>query len=228
MPSKPINYQTGKIYKIASYQTDKVYIGSTTKQYLSDRLNQHKRDYAKYKNGKRTYVTSFELLDFEDHHIILIEDYPSNNRHQLFSREAYWIKNDENCVNRCIPNRTQKEYYIDNKDKRKEYIENNKEIISEKRKIKYNENKEEMALRNKEYRESNKAKISAQRKQYREANKLKIAETQKEYRLKESTIDKRKETYDCQCGSTLRIADKAQHNKTEKHINFMESQQQES
>ena len=37
-----VNYDNGKIYKIKSNQTNKIYVGSTTKTYLSQRMDQHR------------------------------------------------------------------------------------------------------------------------------------------------------------------------------------------
>ena len=70
------NYNNGKIYKIQSHLGDKIYIGSTTKQYLSQRMTYHKSSYTAWKaeTGKKT--TSFELFEeygFENCEIVLIE-----------------------------------------------------------------------------------------------------------------------------------------------------------
>jgi hypothetical protein len=40
-----VNYGNGKIYKIESHLGDKIYIGSTTKQYLSQRMDKHRSEY---------------------------------------------------------------------------------------------------------------------------------------------------------------------------------------
>ena len=71
------NYNNGKIYKIQSHLGDKIYIGSTTKQYLSQRMTAHKTHYNAWKAEKRTKVTSFEL-------------YPCDSKDQLISREAHY------------------------------------------------------------------------------------------------------------------------------------------
>ena len=74
-------YENGKIYKICSFQTDEVYIGSTTKKYLRQRLNQHKTDYKKFKEGRtQNQITSFKILEYDDADIILLENYPYVNR----------------------------------------------------------------------------------------------------------------------------------------------------
>ena len=58
-----INYQNGKIYKIQSHVGDKIYIGSTTKQYLSQRMDRHRNKYKGWKKGKERLTNSFLLFD---------------------------------------------------------------------------------------------------------------------------------------------------------------------
>lgn len=86
-----IDYKLGKIYKIISDQTDKIYIGSTTKKTLAQRMAKHRNNYKGYLKGKYHYVTSFDLLKYNDAKIILIENHPCNNKDELRSREQYWI-----------------------------------------------------------------------------------------------------------------------------------------
>ena len=54
-----VNYANSKVYKIWSPQGDKIYIGSTTKIYLSQRMDKHRSDYKRYLNGNFHYITSF-------------------------------------------------------------------------------------------------------------------------------------------------------------------------
>ena len=138
------NYQDSKIYKIVSFSTDDVYIGSTCEKYLSNRLGGHRKAYNSYLNGKHNYVTSFKLLETDDYDIVLIENYPCNNKQELHSRERYWIENTENCVNKCVPNRTLKEYREDNKDKFKRYREDNKDKIKRYHDQYYEDNKDKI------------------------------------------------------------------------------------
>ena len=56
------DYQNGKIYKIVSNQTDKIYIGSTACPRLCTRLAQHKSNYNQWKRGKYCKMTSFEII----------------------------------------------------------------------------------------------------------------------------------------------------------------------
>jgi len=185
------NYQNGKIYSIRSYQTDLIYIGSTT-QSLSKRLGKH-RQYVKNKK-----ISSGEILKYPDYYIELIENFPCNSREELHKQEGYHIRKNINiCVNCCIAGRTKKEYNNDNKEKIKEsqkiYKENNKEKIIGYRKQYLEDNKEKIKESQKKYREDNKERIRELRrknyednkekiKKYQEDNKEHIKEYQKKYR----------------------------------------------
>ena len=48
----PTNYEQVKIYKIYSHAGDKNYIGSTTKEFLSQRMATHRSNYKTWKKGK--------------------------------------------------------------------------------------------------------------------------------------------------------------------------------
>ncbi|ARF12390.1 hypothetical protein Klosneuvirus_5_60 [Klosneuvirus KNV1] len=92
------SYQHGKIYKITSDETEQIYIGSTI-QPLHKRLIQHRNKYKRYKNGTYHYLSSFEIVNYDDAVIILIENYPCNTKEELFIREQYWKDNLDNTVN---------------------------------------------------------------------------------------------------------------------------------
>ena len=142
------NYSLTKIYKIESHLGDKIYIGSTSKQYLSQRLQQHKNSYKRWKNGKYNKITSFELFDEygpENCSIVLIEEYPCNCKDAKNAREGHFIRELE-CVNKVIPARTRKQRDIDKKEiiteQHKKYYEANKEKILKQMKEKYHQKKE--------------------------------------------------------------------------------------
>ena len=142
-----VDYQNAKIYKLWSPSQNLVYIGSTT-QKLSQRKTKHVSDFKSWQNGKMNFVTSFSVLEFEDHRIELIENYPCNSKEELLKREGYYIK-ELDCINKCVSGRTQKEYYQDNKEelakKHKEYYQNNKEELAKKKKQYQIDNKEEIS-----------------------------------------------------------------------------------
>ena len=142
-------YQQGKIYKLISSETDKIYIGSTCKKYLSQRLQDHKTDYKKWKkNREYRKITSFDLLELGDIEIILIETYSCNSKDELIARERYWMEqNKEIIINKVIRPIISKE---ENKERKKQY---------------YEENKEEKKELNKQYREANKEQIKERKKE---------------------------------------------------------------
>lgn len=107
MPQGKLDYKNGKIYGIYSYQTDKVYIGSTCSR-LCKRLYQHRADYNRFNNGKYRFVSSFDILQYDDHYIELVEEFPCENSMQLRKREGEIIRSTENCINKYVAGRDQK------------------------------------------------------------------------------------------------------------------------
>jgi len=190
MTRAPINYKNGKIYKIEpiiDHDEDDIYIGSTTKQYLSQRMTAHHRLYNQYKNNKTNHTTSFLLFDkygLENCNIILLELVEANSKDELHQREAHYIKTLK-CVNKKIPLQTRNEYIESNKEilknRMKEYREQNKEQLKEKRKLNKDRYKDKIKETKKIYNELNKDKIKETRKKYNELNKDKIKEKMKEY-----------------------------------------------
>jgi hypothetical protein len=132
-----VNYQLGKIYKIVDLSTDECYIGSTCEPTLARRLAKHIGHLREYEAGKRRYITSFKILENRNYDIQLIEAYPCNNKMELHAREGYYIKNTE-CVNKVVPTRTDAEYSLDTREKRKLYRLNNKEKIRANKSRRYN------------------------------------------------------------------------------------------
>ncbi len=169
-----VNYNNGKIYKIESNIGDKVYIGSTTKEYLSQRMTAHRKNYNRWKQGKRDLTTSFLLFDeygLDNCTIVLLESCSCESKDELHAREAHYIRTIT-CVNKCIPGRTSAQYDEDNKDKIRErkqkyYIEKKSELRDY-----YETNKEHIQERKQKYYELNKELIKEKSRQYRAAKKL--------------------------------------------------------
>ena len=115
-----MDYNNGKIYRIESLKGNKVYIGSTTKKYLSQRMDKHRSNYKAWKKGNdQGKLSSFILFDeygVENCDIVLIETFSCISKDELRAKEAYHIKATNECVNKVIPQRNAKEYYQDNKD----------------------------------------------------------------------------------------------------------------
>ena len=99
-----VNYSNGKIYKIFSHNSPKIYIGSTAKPYLSTRLAQHVFQHKYFLNGaSRIYMTSYLVMDYGDFHIELVESFPCKSRDELSAREGYWQREFKDLiVNRQI------------------------------------------------------------------------------------------------------------------------------
>ena len=172
------NYSDSKIYKIVCNTSGNIYIGSTTQQ-LCARLSQHVANYKDFVNGNRTNVTSFDVIKNKNYDMVLIESVQCGSKEELHRRERHFIETLK-CVNKCIPLRTDEEYYEANKDKIKErekkYRDSNKDKIKDRKKEYYEANKD----KKKEYYEANKDKIKEREKEYRKENKEKIKERNKE------------------------------------------------
>jgi hypothetical protein len=109
------DYKNGKIYKIVGGGL--TYIGSTT-QTLNARFIAHKCEKKLRPNKK---CSSFELLDYDDCKIELIENYSCENNNQLRERERYWYNLIEN-KNTIKPLRTNDEIKEYQKEYQKHYV----------------------------------------------------------------------------------------------------------
>jgi hypothetical protein len=144
-------YNNSKIYRIVSNVSDDVYYGSTTEPTIARRLAKHVGNYKCYLNGKSNFTTSFKILETNDYDIILVENVNCETKEQLHQRERFYIENN-NCVNKFIPNRTDKQYRFDNKDS-----------IKETKKQYYNENLDSIKNKIEQYQQDNKEKIQKQK-----------------------------------------------------------------
>jgi hypothetical protein len=206
-----MDYKNGKIYKIVDNAYTKMYIGSTT-QPLTKRFSKHKQCYKVWKNGKASKVSSYCIFDefgIENCKIELIEEYACENKNQLERKEGEHIRNND-CVNKLVAGRTQKEYVIDNKDK-----------INEKNRQYYEKHKEKLQEINKQYYEEHKEKLQEMHKQYNEDNKEKIQNYKKQYY--EDKKEKLQERINCECGGKYTKIHKLTHNKTKKHLTYEET-----
>ena len=119
------DYSKGKIYKIeplCDHDEGDIYIGSTTKKYLSQRLQQHKSSYKAFLDNKTNNVSIYGLFNkygIDNFNIFLLENYNCNDINELRQRERFYIQALD-CVNKNIPARTKQDYYIDNQDKIKD------------------------------------------------------------------------------------------------------------
>ena len=133
----------GKIYKLIDNSSDNVYIGSTCRS-LEERLSEHKRGYKRFLKGLLRNVKSFDIIKNNDYKIELLEKCKIKTKEELHERERFFIQNNE-CLNKVVPGRTKEEYYIDNKDKIKEYRDTNKDKINKDHKEYNNKNKDKIS-----------------------------------------------------------------------------------
>jgi gas vesicle protein len=231
-----IKYEDTKIYKIYSHVGNMIYIGSTTKQLLSQRMAKHRSDYKYWKSGRGSFINSFKMFDEygpENCFIELIEANPCINRDDKNKLEGKYIRELE-CVNKNIAGRTMKEYNEDNKEKKKEYnkqyfpkyYEQNKDKIKENAKQYIEDNKDKIKERVKQYYEDNKETIKEKKKQYGQDNKEIISERNKIYRNINATKikERRGESKICECGLSYTHDHRARHLRTLKHKKYLESQ----
>jgi hypothetical protein len=152
-------YSNGKIYKLVSDFTDKIYIGSTC-------LPLHKRKYKHSTISNKLSSTKITLLGKFD--IILIEEYPCENKNQLLARERYWYDfHKDKCVNERMA-------FLNEGEAQKNWDAYDKKYKEE--------HKAQTKEYNKKYNEANKDKIKARNKKYYEDNKEKEKERQLKYR----------------------------------------------
>ena len=141
-------FRKGKIYMLVSDQTDKVYIGSTCNK-LVKRLYQHVSEFRRFQRGKCHYLSSFDIIEAGNARIVILEDYPSNNKTELLLRENYWINKYKNiAVNRQMAITDQKEYKR-RYDKLKEWCPYcHKEINKHRRSYHFKSKKHQEAVEN--------------------------------------------------------------------------------
>jgi hypothetical protein len=215
-------------YKITSTNTDKVYIGSTKKS-INERLQKHEANYRHFKDGKTNYTTSFEILEFKNCKIELLENKFCQSKEEQDMVECNYIINTPNTVNKYLPGRTKEQYYQDNKEDiltyQRQYRQENKEHILEQQRQYRQDNKEDLQRyyrENKEYYNrryiENKEHILEQHRQYKQENKEHILERQRQYyQVNEQKI---KEKHNCLCGGKYTYSSKTRHFKTAKHITY--------
>ena len=87
-----------KIYKITSSNTNKIYIGSTTKN-LQERLKGHIRDYKKFckfwfendNNSNPNCCSSRKILRYGDYTIEMIDEFIYQTKEDIRLREQFYI-----------------------------------------------------------------------------------------------------------------------------------------
>lgn len=204
-------YENACIYKLCCNDkniTD-VYVGSTTNFVKRKRLHKITCNNENSKNHNlKVYKFIRDNSGWDNWSMEIIEEVKVNNKNELQKLERKYME-ELNCTLNCvIPTRTIKEWYEDNKEKRKEYFkvyrQNNKEKINEKDKRWYENNQEKVKEYNKEWYQNNQEKINENNKKNYEKNKKEINE-------------KRKVKIECECcKSIVRKSNIRKHQKSKK------------
>ena len=107
------DYSRGKIYKVTSKNTDKIFIGCTINS-LENRIYNFEVDYENYLANKDYYVEVFEVMKHGDYSIELIENYSCSTGFELQKKECEHIrKNRLICVNSRLPRRNKQDHIDD-------------------------------------------------------------------------------------------------------------------
>ena len=147
------NYQNGKIYCVRNSVDDDIYVGSTT-QPLSKRSTkkEEKKHYKLYQKMNEVGIDNF--------YIELFEKYPCDSKEELFRKEGEVMRELKPILNSKIQGRTLEEWLDDNKEyltqERKNRYERNKDQILEKKKEYWKGKRDELLLKNQKRFEENK------------------------------------------------------------------------
>jgi len=137
MPKQEINYENTIMYKIVCKDLNikDVYVGHTTD--FRKRKNNHKASCINEHNKKHNEYKYKFIRDnggWDNWEMIEIEKFPCNDGNEAKNRERFWYESFHSLINTYCPVRTIQELKNANKERSKEYLTLNKEIIYEKRK----------------------------------------------------------------------------------------------
>ena len=191
-----VNYQDGKIYKVVCNITGLVYIGSTTKQYLSQRLTTHLCNYRKFLNGKYSNISINEILKNGNYSIILLKLCPCDTKDMLLMEERKFIETID-CVNIQRPIVPKEEKKEEARQRRKTYWKENIEVIKEKQKVQI---------------------LCDCGHYYRVSDKSKHMKSNKHLGILRVMPPRKTDRILCECGIEYTHRDKARHFKTKSHM----------
>ena len=131
-----VNYQNGKVYKIepiCDHEENEIYIGSTTKTYLSQRMDTHRNKFRQWQAGKYRKVMVFDIFEkygANNCQIVLLETIKAETKDELLAREKYYTKILK-CLNKHNPLRTLEEKLDQRKDINAKYQKTHKDYLNE-------------------------------------------------------------------------------------------------
>ena len=195
------DYSKSVIYKIYDNTNGDTYYGSTCNE-LRFRIKQHKHDaYSTSAKRLQCHTTSKSIILNDDYTYSVVEEFPCENRHQLLTRERWYIENNQ-CVNKNIPSRTRGESDA-------EYYKTNKEVVLQRKSVYYQKNREEKLNKAAERRAMKQDEINKKQMEVHHANKDAINEKRRANR------------YVCECGMTINKEYTSRHIKTARHIKLI-------
>jgi len=155
------DYSKCVIYKLCCNDLNikEIYVGSTCN--FTRRKSQHKHiccNENAIEHNFKVYKFIRDNGGWDNWDMILVDQYPCENKLQKLQRERYWYEELKSTLNGDVPGRSYKEY----------------------RDTYYEENKEKIAEQKKEYRKNNKIKFLAKDKTYYENNREEILRKKKE------------------------------------------------
>ena len=184
------DYSKCVIYKLCCKNLDvkDIYVGSTCN--FTRRKNRHKTDSSNL--NSKVYKFIRDNGGFQNWDMVMVEEYPCENKMQKVKRERHWYEELKATLNTNHPSSSKKEtgerYYKNNKEKIKEYKKNNSEKVKEYKKEYREKNKEKIKQYQKEYQKNNfdknKEYYREYMRKYREANKDAINQKRREYYAK--------------------------------------------
>jgi len=147
---------------------------------------------------------------WENWDMVCVEDYPCDSKHEMHTRERYWMETLHATLNKCVPTRSKNEWRENNTEKLKEYAREYNEINSEKRN-----------QLSRDYRKNNHERIKEESKIFYKKNAERLKEKQREYHknnyenIKDSRNEKAREKISCpHCNKLLNRSGITRHIKT--------------
>ena len=202
MPKHPMDYTRTVIYKICcnDLNVTDVYVGHTTCFNKRKWEHKHHSNYEKSKRyNSKVYQSIRDNGGWDNWCMIQICEYPCKSLQEAITEERRYYELLNAKLNTNHPGRGQKENYYEKRDEKllqkKEYRQKNKQILSEKKK---------------EYRQK---KLNYVRQQGRLSYE----------KHKNEILEKGKQLYTCVCGSNTRTDNKWRHEKSIKHIEFIQN-----
>jgi hypothetical protein len=206
------NYANTQLYELIEHDEEgnaHVYRGHTT-QPLHKRLAQHRSNFKSWKEGRRDYCSSFEVLKHGLARIELVRVVSCFNVKEANREEGKFIRELPTCVN------THKNTFANFA----EWYEKNKEPKNAYDKAYRKANKETIFTQRKAYRHANKDTIKAKNKKRYEANKDTILAKKKAYHFanRDTILAKNTEKVTCECGAVVRRGSLSDHRNRMTHI----------